>query len=162
MQMSKYAVEAEKWHSTPLRQITGLDVDSACIALFIICVFYTSVGGIKAVIWTDVFQLVFMFVSTGRYSQYSQALFDIKSNFHWWSSLLSIIFLTTQRAGGPSAVLERNTRVGFVILYTILTITNLILAIKILLITITICCLGKEHSIEHLQTSTWSSQPPTS
>ena len=48
-------------------QITGLDVDSACIALFIICVFYTSVGGIKAVIWTDVFQLIFMFVSTGRY-----------------------------------------------------------------------------------------------
>jgi len=72
-----------------LEQITGLDVDSACIALFIICVFYTSVGGIKAVIWTDVFQLIFMFVSTG-----------------------SIIFLTTQHAGGPGAVLERNTRDG--------------------------------------------------
>ena len=116
MQMSKYAGEAAKWHSTPLHQITGLDVDSACIALFIICVFYTSVGGIKAVIWTDVFQLVFMFVSTGRYSHYShysQALFNNKSNLNWWSALLSIIFLTTQHAGGPSAVLERNTRVGF-------------------------------------------------
>ena len=54
-------------------QITGLDVDSACIALFIICVFYTSVGGIKAVIWTDVFQLVFMFVSTGRYSLFKSS-----------------------------------------------------------------------------------------
>ena len=63
-------------------QITGLDVDSACIALFIICVFYTSVGGIKAVIWTDVFQLVFMFVSTGRYSHYSQALFNTKFNLN--------------------------------------------------------------------------------
>ena len=43
----------------------------------------------------------------------SQALVNIKSNFHWSPALLSIIFLTTQHAGGPSAVLERNTRVGF-------------------------------------------------
>ena len=38
-------------------QVTGIDVDIACITIFIVCVFYTSMGGFKAVIWTDVFQV---------------------------------------------------------------------------------------------------------
>ena len=33
-------------------------MDIACITIFMVCAFYTSVGGIKAVIWTDVFQVI--------------------------------------------------------------------------------------------------------
>lgn len=29
----------------------------------IVCIFYTSVGGLKAVVWTDVVQLILMFCS---------------------------------------------------------------------------------------------------
>ena len=54
-----------------------------------VCVFYTSVGGMKAVVWTDVFQLFFMFLS-----------------------VLMMVFLATSQAGGPAAVLIKNYEAG--------------------------------------------------
>ncbi|UJR22916.1 hypothetical protein I4U23_025944 [Adineta vaga] len=48
--------------SLALSQITGLDVWLAVVACGIICTLYTSVGGIKAVIWTDVAQTIMMVV----------------------------------------------------------------------------------------------------
>ena len=47
------------WFKVVALQVTGIDVDIACITIFIVCVFYTSMGGFKAVIWTDVFQVQF-------------------------------------------------------------------------------------------------------
>ena len=38
-------------------QIVGLNVDISCATMFVVCVFYTSVGGIRAVVWTDCFQV---------------------------------------------------------------------------------------------------------
>ena len=38
-------------------QVVGLNVDLSCATMFVVCVFYTSVGGMKAVVWTDVFQV---------------------------------------------------------------------------------------------------------
>jgi Na+/proline symporter len=32
-------------------------VDIACLVIFLVCIFYTSVGGMKAVMWTDTFQV---------------------------------------------------------------------------------------------------------
>ena len=61
--------------------MVGLHVDLSCASIFLVCVFYTSVGGMKAVVWTDVFQLVFMFVS-----------------------VLSIVIVATAAAGGPGHV----------------------------------------------------------
>ncbi len=43
--------------------VTGFDVDLACVVIFIVCIFYTAAGGIKAVMWTDTFQAVMMFGS---------------------------------------------------------------------------------------------------
>ena len=51
--------------------------------------FYTSVGGMKAVVWTDVFQLVFMFLSVA-----------------------AVATLATGEAGGPARVLSTNQRAG--------------------------------------------------
>ncbi|XP_063778986.1 sodium/iodide cotransporter [Pseudophryne corroboree] len=43
-----------------LNQVTGLDIWASLFSTGAICTFYTSVGGMKAVIWTDVFQVVVM------------------------------------------------------------------------------------------------------
>ena len=34
-------------------KVTGIDINTACITIFIVCVFYTTVGGFKAVRSTD-------------------------------------------------------------------------------------------------------------
>ena len=34
-------------------KVTGIDINTACITIFIVCVFYTTVGGFKAVRLTD-------------------------------------------------------------------------------------------------------------
>nr|KAF6402505.1 solute carrier family 5 member 5 [Rousettus aegyptiacus] len=43
-----------------LNQVTGLDIWASLLSTGAICTFYTTVGGMKAVIWTDVFQVVVM------------------------------------------------------------------------------------------------------
>ncbi|XP_036306173.1 sodium/iodide cotransporter isoform X3 [Pipistrellus kuhlii] len=43
-----------------LNQVTGLDIWGSLLSTGIICTLYTTVGGMKAVIWTDVFQVVVM------------------------------------------------------------------------------------------------------
>ncbi|XP_043931973.1 sodium-coupled monocarboxylate transporter 1-like [Protopterus annectens] len=43
-----------------LNQITGLDLWGVLVATGVVCTLYCTVGGLKAVIWTDVFQMVIM------------------------------------------------------------------------------------------------------
>ncbi|XP_022262591.1 sodium/iodide cotransporter isoform X2 [Canis lupus baileyi] len=43
-----------------LNQVTGLDIWASILSTGAICTFYTTVGGMKAVVWTDVFQVVVM------------------------------------------------------------------------------------------------------
>ncbi|XP_071811310.1 sodium-coupled monocarboxylate transporter 1-like [Apostichopus japonicus] len=47
-----------------LSTVTGLNLTFSILATGIICTFYTTIGGIKAVIWTDVFQAILMIVGT--------------------------------------------------------------------------------------------------
>ncbi|GAB6023076.1 Sodium-coupled monocarboxylate transporter 1 [Chamberlinius hualienensis] len=46
-----------------LNQVTGLHVWGSVAAIAAVCTFYTTVGGMKAVMWTDAFQLFVMFGS---------------------------------------------------------------------------------------------------
>ena len=69
--------------------MTGFDVDIACAAIFAICIFYTTIGGIKAVMWTDTFQAAVMF-----------------------GSFLAIIIKGNHDAGGASIVFDRNYQSG--------------------------------------------------
>uniref|UniRef100_H2YIT7 Sodium-coupled monocarboxylate transporter 1 n=1 Tax=Ciona savignyi TaxID=51511 RepID=H2YIT7_CIOSA len=46
--------------SLALSAVTGFDLWTAVMSTGIVCTFYTTLGGIKAVIWTDVFQAVVM------------------------------------------------------------------------------------------------------
>lgn len=44
-----------------LEQVVGLDVDLSCASIFIICVFYTSVGGMK--VWMAKIQnMIYVYV----------------------------------------------------------------------------------------------------
>ncbi|XP_006625827.2 solute carrier family 5 member 6a isoform X1 [Lepisosteus oculatus] len=44
-----------------LNAVTGFDLWGAVLTVGLVCTFYTALGGLKAVIWTDVFQTVVMF-----------------------------------------------------------------------------------------------------
>ncbi|CAF0745475.1 unnamed protein product [Adineta ricciae] len=47
--------------SLALSQVIGIDLWLAIVSSGIICTFYTSIGGMKAVIWTDVIQTLIIF-----------------------------------------------------------------------------------------------------
>lgn len=48
--------------SLALNAVTGFDIWLSVLTLGIVCTFYTALGGLKAVIWTDVFQALVMFL----------------------------------------------------------------------------------------------------
>ncbi|XP_067130724.1 sodium-coupled monocarboxylate transporter 1-like [Centruroides vittatus] len=45
-----------------LSQVTGIGLWFAVLSTGLVCTFYTTIGGIKAVVWTDVFQITMVFV----------------------------------------------------------------------------------------------------
>nr|XP_015220847.1 PREDICTED: sodium/iodide cotransporter isoform X2 [Lepisosteus oculatus] len=66
-----------------LNQVTGFDIWASLLSTGAICTFYTSLGGMKAVVWTDVFQIIVML-----------------------SGFLAVLVHGTALAGGPAKVLE--------------------------------------------------------
>ncbi|XP_019874461.2 sodium-coupled monocarboxylate transporter 1-like isoform X2 [Aethina tumida] len=66
-------------------QVTGVNVHLITPIVCIICIFYTSMGGIKAVVWTDVIQIIVMF-----------------------GSIFLVIIKGTIDTGGFSTIIERN------------------------------------------------------
>lgn len=44
-----------------MKIVTGVNVHLITPIVCVVCIFYTCVGGLKAVVWTDVVQLVMMF-----------------------------------------------------------------------------------------------------
>ncbi|KAI7799953.1 solute carrier family 5 member 6a [Triplophysa rosa] len=64
-----------------LNAVTGFDLWGAVLAMGLVCTLYTTLGGLKAVIWTDVFQTIVMFAGQ-----------------------LAVIVVGTQQAGGIAEV----------------------------------------------------------
>ncbi|XP_048384027.1 solute carrier family 5 member 6a isoform X2 [Stegostoma tigrinum] len=64
-----------------LNAVTGFDLWGAVLTMGLVCTLYTALGGLKAVIWTDVFQTLVMF-----------------------SGQLAVIIIGTKEAGGISEV----------------------------------------------------------
>ncbi|KAM7307304.1 sodium-coupled monocarboxylate transporter 2 [Ixodes scapularis] len=48
--------------SLALGAVTGIPVSTSILLNGLVCTFYTTIGGIKAVVWTDVVQMVLIFV----------------------------------------------------------------------------------------------------
>lgn len=46
--------------SLALSQVSGINLHHIAIVTSIICIFYTTVGGLKAVVWTDTLQFLLM------------------------------------------------------------------------------------------------------
>ncbi|KAJ8277413.1 hypothetical protein GJAV_G00074900 [Gymnothorax javanicus] len=76
-----------------LNQATGLNMWASLLSTGAICTFYTTLGGMKAVIWTDVFQIIVML-----------------------SGFIAIFIHGTVLVGGPHKVLEianNGSRINF-------------------------------------------------
>lgn len=43
-----------------MNQVAGLDLNVAILLVGAVCIFYTVIGGMKAVVWTDVWQTMWM------------------------------------------------------------------------------------------------------
>ncbi|KAK5858020.1 hypothetical protein PBY51_011221 [Eleginops maclovinus] len=64
-----------------LNAVTGFEIWAAVLAIGLVCTLYTTIGGLKAVIWTDVFQTAVMFAGQ-----------------------LAVIVVGVQKTGGASEV----------------------------------------------------------
>ncbi|KAL1464737.1 hypothetical protein WDU94_004357, partial [Cyamophila willieti] len=68
-----------------LHQVTGLNTMMVVSIMFLVCIFYTTIGGMKAVVWTDSFQVVVLYFA-----------------------MFAILIKGTVDIGGLSVVWERN------------------------------------------------------
>ena len=82
--------------SLALSQVTGLDVNLSILLTFSLCIFYTSLGGIKAVIWTNVYQAFCMLLSS-----------------------LVVVIVGERMVGGPGTVFEVAYRHGRVEIFNL-------------------------------------------
>ncbi|CAF3688889.1 unnamed protein product [Rotaria sp. Silwood1] len=104
--------------SLALSQVTGLNIWVAVGSCGLVCTVYTSFGGIKAVIWTDVIQAVVMFIGlilsiifgvidagglsilfeklkNGNRLQFSVITLDPSIRYTIWSVLIGVTFSST-------------------------------------------------------------------
>ncbi|XP_059478941.1 sodium-coupled monocarboxylate transporter 1-like [Neocloeon triangulifer] len=68
-----------------LHQVTGINTEIVVTVMYLVCILYTTIGGMKAVVWTDTFQVLVLY-----------------------SSMLAILYKGTADLGGFSVVWERN------------------------------------------------------
>jgi len=72
-----------------MNQVSGMNVYLIGAIVCVICVFYTLVGGIKAVVHTDAWQIIIMFMS-----------------------VVVVTIIGTVYLGGPSVVFDRAMQGG--------------------------------------------------
>ncbi|XP_014485470.1 PREDICTED: sodium-coupled monocarboxylate transporter 1-like [Dinoponera quadriceps] len=70
-------------------QATGIDLYTIALLVCAVCIFYTTLGGLKAVVWTDTIQTVMMF-----------------------GAVIVVVVLGTNRVGGVAEVWKRNFDTG--------------------------------------------------
>ncbi|KAK5646527.1 hypothetical protein RI129_004991 [Pyrocoelia pectoralis] len=75
--------------SLAFNQVTGVDVHIIGSIVCFICIFYTVIGGLKAVVYSDTWQIIIMFIS-----------------------VIVIVILGTIAIGGPSVVWKRSADGG--------------------------------------------------
>ncbi|XP_011136582.2 sodium-coupled monocarboxylate transporter 1-like [Harpegnathos saltator] len=70
-------------------QATGIDLYTIALLVCAVCIFYTTLGGLKAVVWTDTIQTVMMF-----------------------GAIIVVVVLGTNRVGSVAEVWKRNYDTG--------------------------------------------------
>ena len=94
LQMVLYMAIVVYTPALAMSQVTGFHVDAASAVIFLVCIFYTAIGGIKAVMWTDTFQATVMF-----------------------GSFLAVIIKGNYDAGGAQQVFDHNYQTGRIELF---------------------------------------------
>ncbi|XP_071854778.1 sodium-coupled monocarboxylate transporter 1-like [Apostichopus japonicus] len=113
-----------------LNAVTGLSIAGSTIAVGLVCTFYTTIGGIKAVLWADVFQSIIFLagfiltivaccihvggltevfrinVKDGRGTFFDFRL-DPKIRHSFWSVFIGFGFLMTSYAGTNQIIVQR-------------------------------------------------------
>ncbi|KAJ8020485.1 Sodium-coupled monocarboxylate transporter 2 [Holothuria leucospilota] len=113
-----------------LNAVTGLSIAGSIIAVGIVCTFYTTVGGIKAVLWADVFQSVIfltgffitIFACSAHVGGFAEifrinsrdghgTFLDFRLNptirHSFWSVFIGFGFLMTSYAGTNQIIVQR-------------------------------------------------------
>ncbi|KAG8224740.1 hypothetical protein J437_LFUL005309 [Ladona fulva] len=70
-------------------QVSGVNLHLVTPLVSLVCIFYTSLGGLKAVVWTDAIQMIMMFGAS-----------------------IVVVIIGTIAIGGPSVVMERSHQSG--------------------------------------------------
>lgn len=87
LQMTMYMSIVLYAPALALSQVTGLHTWGSVVAIGVVCTFYTTVGGMKAVMWTDAFQMIVMF-----------------------GAMLTVVIKGCLDAGGLEVVWEKNVQ----------------------------------------------------
>ncbi|CAF4155602.1 unnamed protein product [Rotaria sordida] len=113
-----------------LSQTTGLNIWLSVVSIGVICTFYSSVGGMKAIIWTDVLQAVvivigllavivqglitvggfkqtFSIASQGGRIQFDSISFDPRTRFTVWSLVIGGCFNSLSTYGFNQTQIQR-------------------------------------------------------
>ncbi|KAG5889642.1 hypothetical protein JTB14_028921 [Gonioctena quinquepunctata] len=73
--------------SLAFNQVTGINIHLIGSIVAVVCIFYTFLGGLRAVVWTDSWQVIAMFIS-----------------------VVVVIIIGTVEVGGPSVVIDRASK----------------------------------------------------
>ncbi|KAJ8934936.1 hypothetical protein NQ314_013095 [Rhamnusium bicolor] len=73
--------------SLAFNQVTGIDIHLIGTVVCAVCIFYTMLGGLQAVVWTDSWQVIAMFIS-----------------------VVVVISLGTYSIGGPSVIIDLTSK----------------------------------------------------
>ncbi|XP_035205853.1 putative sodium-dependent multivitamin transporter [Stegodyphus dumicola] len=121
--------------SLALNAVTGLSTWTSVISLAVVCTFYCSLGGLKAVLWTDVFQAILMYVTIiavvakgcidtggasevhniankgGRIILFNTSV-DFTARYTLWNSIISGMLFSFHTFGTNQAQIQRMLSVG--------------------------------------------------
>ncbi|XP_064468934.1 sodium-coupled monocarboxylate transporter 2-like [Ornithodoros turicata] len=121
--------------SLALGSVTGLPVWLSIVVNGVVCTFYTSIGGIKAVVWTDVVQMVLMIIGflvvsikgsqtaggigeVYRIAQEQGILeffdfrFDFQKTFTFWSVVVGSTVIWTMAFCANQTMIQRYCSIG--------------------------------------------------
>ncbi|XP_055703691.1 sodium-coupled monocarboxylate transporter 2-like [Phlebotomus papatasi] len=116
--------------SLVFQEVTGINLYVITVIMGLLCIWYTALGGIKAVVWTDAFQCILIFVSgitimivglrsVGGFENIWNALdrgqrltffkteFDVEERGTMWSYLFSIFFVYVYQFGINQSCIQR-------------------------------------------------------
>lgn len=116
--------------SVALESVTGMPVWTSIVFLGLICTFYTALGGLKAVVWTDAFQMIVMILGLasvvalgvikvggfhnvwetsvrGDRIQFFNTKVDLHSSVSLWNVLLGTTFVWLASYGTSQTQVQR-------------------------------------------------------